>query len=108
MRKGVNAVADRRPNETQHRANENNGERSDDRHGTFAREEAEIRRQLYPVEAIETPGRDHADDDAAEDAGLDRGNAHDRRDLDAAEFCAHAHRDRKSTRLNSSHGYISY
>src|SRR2546422_7669164 len=29
-------------------------------------------------------------------------------DQSRAQCCAAAHRDRKSTRLNSSHGYISY
>ena len=62
---------------------DDDGEGGDDRHRAFAGEEAEIARELEPVEAVEGRGGNQTDDDAAEDAGLDRGNAHDRRGLDA-------------------------
>src|SRR5204863_8609060 len=64
--------------------------------GALARKKAKIRRELDLVEAVEGPRRDQADDEAAEDAGLDRRNAHDRNRLDAAEFRAHAHRGEKN------------
>src|SRR2546429_2330444 len=44
--------------------------------------------------------------DGAVDYAEVRGQAHARRALEIA--AAGAHKDRKSTRLNSSHGYISY
>ena len=95
MREGIDAIADRWPDEAEQRADEYDGERSDDRHRALAGEEAEIRRELYSIEAVETPGRDDADDDAAEDAGLDRGDAHDRFDLDTAQSCADAECSKK-------------
>ena len=93
--KAVDRVADRRPDEAQHRADEDDGKSGDDRHRAFAGEKAEIGRELYFVEAIESPGGDQPDDDAAEDAGLDRRNAHDRLHLDAPQFRADAHRGEK-------------
>ena len=42
VREGFDAAADRRPDEAQHRADDDDGKRGDDRHGALAREEAEI------------------------------------------------------------------
>ena len=47
MRESFDRVADRRPDEAEHRARRDDGERGDDRHGAFARKEAEIARELY-------------------------------------------------------------
>ena len=53
------------------RADDDDGKRGDDRHGAFAGEKAEIGGQLDFVKSVESPRRDQAHDDAAEDAGLD-------------------------------------
>ena len=57
-------------------------------------EEAEIGRQRDPVVAVEHPGRQTARENAAEHAGLDRRNAHDRVGLDAFRLGDHAERRR--------------
>ena len=71
IREGLDAIADGRPDEAKQRARGDDGKRGDDRHGTFAREKAEIGRELDFVEAVESRRRDEPDDDAAKDAGLD-------------------------------------
>ena len=96
VRKGFDAVANRRPDKAQHDADEDDRKRCDNGDRALARKKAKIRRELDLVEAVEGPRRDQADDDAAEDAGLDRRNAHDRNRLDAAELRAHAHRGEKN------------
>src|SRR4030095_554706 len=100
-------MADRRPDKTEDCADKDNQEGSDDRHRAFAGEETEIGREVYFVEAIETPGRDQADDDTAEHTRFDRGNAHDWFDLDALQLCADAHRREKNnvTRRARQRGY---
>ena len=77
-----------------HRKRGNNG------HGTFTGKKAEITRELDSIEPVESRRGDEADNDAAEDSGLDRLNPHDRRRLDAAEFRANAHRGEEDNKAD--------
>ena len=64
IRKCFDAVADRRPDETEQRADDDDFSRGDDRDGTFAGEKPEIGRQLYLIKAIERARCDQPDNDA--------------------------------------------
>jgi hypothetical protein len=79
----VDEVADGRPNEGQHDAEGDRGEARDDGDEPLAGEEAEILRQLYAEEPVEQVAGDDADEDAAEDAGVERVLAEDVSGLDA-------------------------
>ena len=46
MREGLDRAADRRPDEAEDRARDDDGKGGDDRHRAFAREEAEVRRAV--------------------------------------------------------------
>ena len=81
----------RRPDYAQQRAEGDDGKRRDDRHRPLAGKESKVA-QLEPVEAVEHRRGDQSHEDAAEDTGLDRRNAHQRRRLDAQELREGAHR----------------
>ena len=95
IRKGFDAVADRRPDETQHRADDDNCCRGDDRHRALAGEEPEIGRQLYLIKAIKRLRCDQPDNDPAEYARIDGRDSHDRCRFDPARLRAHSDRGEK-------------
>ena len=86
------SAADRRPDEDEHGREGDGRERGDDRHRALPREEAEIARELHPVEAVEHRRGNEPYQDPAEDTRLDRGETHDGLGLDAEQSGEYAHR----------------
>ena len=96
VRKGLNGTSNRRPYETENRADDDHSKRSDDGDRPFAREETEVARKFNRVKTVEGCRRDQAHDDTTEDTGIDGRNAHDALGFDLVKLRANAERGQKN------------
>ncbi len=90
-RERVDAPADRRPDVAQNEGKPDGREGGDDRDEALAGEKAEVLRQADLVVANEERAGDETDCNAAENAGVDRGDSHDRLGLGAVQPGDDAH-----------------
>ncbi len=87
----MDAPADRRPDVAQNEGKPDGREGGDDRDEALAGEKAEVLRQADLVVANEERAGDETDCNAAENAGVDRGDSHDRLGLGAVQPGDDAH-----------------